>query len=475
MVRLGKIKSVRGSVFLPGDKSIAHRALIHSALSMGDCEISNLPESLDVLTTLNALRKLHVPIYKIADGEYRIKGGGGDLAPPDEPIDCVNSGTTMRLLIGVLASCPFESVLIGDQSLSKRPMERIAEPLRMMGAEVVTTDGHAPVKIIGRSDLKPIEYIIPVPSAQVKSGIIYAARGAVGESVITEPIQTRDHTERALEKLCPSGYVREFIDADKLSAVQNEPNISYADKLSAVQNEANLSNLHCEETILGARTACPHKIIHRIKGPCDIDGFNTTIPPDVSSAAYLIALALLMPDSEIEFHNLLLNPTRTRYLEILQSMGSDISIEQTGVELNEPVGTVIAKSSELKNIEIQKEDIPLIIDEIPLLGVIASKADGIFAIGGASELRLKESDRIKSLVENLKRMHVDITERADGFTVSGKQSPVAGEINHFDDHRILMSLIVFSVIHGLDIDFADLNPLRVSFPEFLQYIQLLSS
>jgi 3-phosphoshikimate 1-carboxyvinyltransferase len=430
MVRLGKIKSVRGSVFLPGDKSIAHRALIHSALSMSDCEISNLPESLDVLTTLNALRKLQVPIYKIVDGEYKIKGGGGELAPSDDPIDCNNSGTTMRLLMGVLASCPFESVLIGDQSLSRRPMERIAQPLRMMGAEIVTTDGHAPVRIVGRRDLKQIEYIIPIPSAQVKSGIIYAARSAIGESVITEPIQTRDHTERAFEKICPSGYFREI----------------YTDR-----------------------------IVHRIKGPCDIDGFTTTIPSDLSSSGYLIALALLMPDSEIVFHNLLLNPTRIRYLEILQSMGADISIEQTGMELNEPIGTVIAKSSELKNIEIQKEDIPLIIDEIPLLGMIASKADGVFTIGGASELRFKESDRIKSLVENLKRMNVDVSESEDGFTVSGKQSPVASEINHHNDHRILMSLIVFSVIHGLDIEFPDLNPLEVSFPEFMQYIQLLST
>jgi len=429
MLNLNEIKSLNGSVLLPGDKSISHRALIHASLAMGDSVISNLPSSRDVNATVKALIRLGVPIRQTAPGELSIMGGGGDLAPPANPIDCVNSGTTMRLLMGVLASCQFESELVGDESLSRRPMERVAEPLRMMGIEVITADGHAPVKIIGRADLKPLEYNLPVASSQVKSSLIYAAVYADGESLITEPMLSRDHTEIALEQICSTGYHRK------------------------------LEGNSCR---------------HIINGPSELDAFETSIPSDPSSAAYIVAIALLKQDSEVTFHNLLLNPRRIKYLEILKRMGGDIEIMPTGKEMGEIVGDVVVRSSELKNVEINKRDIPLIIDELPLLSVIATKAKGGFEIRGAGELRFKESDRLKAIVENLRRMGIEITEYPDGFTFDGQAKPVSAPINHFSDHRILMSLIVLSVIHNLELNFDDLSALGISFGEFMDYLSLLS-
>lgn len=429
MLNPNEIKSLNGSVILPGDKSIAHRALIHASLAYGDNVISNLPSSGDVKATVKALMQLGVPIRQTASGELSIMGGGGDLAPSANPIDCMNSGTTMRLLMGVLASCPFESELVGDESLTRRPMERVAEPLRMMGIEVITTDGHAPVKIIGRADLKPLEYKLPVASSQLKSSLLYAAVYTHGESVITEPVLSRDHTEIALEKICPTGYKR--------------------------KTEGNLCR-------------------HIINGPSELDAFKTSIPADPSSAAYIAAIALLKPDSKVTFHNLLLNPRRIKYLEILKRMGGDIEITPTGKEMGEIVGDVIVRSSELKNVEINERDIPLLIDELPLLAVIATKAEGGFKIRGAEELRLKESDRLKAIVENLGRMGIEITEYPDGFTFDGHAKPVSAPINHFGDHRILMSLIVLSVIHNLEMNIDDLSVLDVSFGEMIDYLSLLS-
>ncbi|MFH1515548.1 MAG: 3-phosphoshikimate 1-carboxyvinyltransferase [bacterium] len=423
-----KIKSLKGSVVLPGDKSIAHRALIHASLAMGDSSISNLPVSRDIRATQSALKKLGVPMRQSAVGDLVIMGSGGELAPPDTPIDCMNSGTTMRLLMGVLASCPFESNLVGDESLSKRPMERIAKPLRTMGVEISTTDGRAPVKITGNLKLNPINYELPVASAQLKSALIYAALFANGQSVIIEPQLSRDHTEIALERICPGNFKREYSDA--------RTNI--------------------------------------INGPVELDSFETTIPSDPSSAAYLVALALLLPDSEITFHNLLLNPCRIKYLDLLHQMGGDIEITQTGNEMGEKVGDVIVRSSELHCVDISSDDIPLLIDEIPLLAMISTKAKGRFEIKGAEELRYKESDRLKATIENFRLLGVDLWEFPDGLSFDCPARLESVAVNTYSDHRILMSLMVVSIIHNLDLEFESFTNLDVSFPEFPDYLALLS-
>jgi len=418
-----------GIVSLPGDKSIAHRALLHASLAMGDSRITNLPSSDDVLSTLNALRSLKVPIRKTSRGEVIVMGGGGEFQSPDSEINCGNSGTTMRLLMGVLAGSPFESKLIGDKSLSRRPMERIAKPLRMMGVKVHTSNGFPPIAIEGKIPLKPIAYELPIASAQLKSALIYAALFTDGESLITEPIMSRDHTEIALENLCALNYKREVSES---------------------------------------------VIKHHVKGRFEMPSFETTVPGDPSSAAYLIALALLTPDSEITFKGILLNPRRIRYLEILKMMGGDIEIAESGKELGERVGDVTVRSSDLKNVEIHNKDVPSIIDEIPILTVIATKSQGEFIIHGAEELRVKESDRIASMVLNLRSVACEVEEYQDGLRIRGESQLHAGSINHKGDHRILMSLIVLSMVHNLDLEFDDLSPLSISFPEFLDFINLLS-
>lgn len=419
--------SFNGIISLPGDKSIAHRALLHASLAMGDSRISNLPRSKDIQSTISALQTLKVPIIKSFEDEITIMGGGGEYAEPDSAIDCGNSGTTMRLMMGLLAASPFETKLIGDESLSKRPMERVAEPLRKMGAQIETSNGKPPVKIIGQSPLQTIEYKLPVASAQLKSALIYASMFANGESIIIEPVISRDHTELALECLCSGNYHREITDE-------------------------------------GTR--------HFIKGGFEISSFDTNIPGDPSSAAYFVALALLMPDSEVTFAGLCLNPRRIRYLEILRMMGGDIEITPKKKELGEEVGDVIVRSSELSNLEIDPRDVPLIIDEIPLLAVIASKANGELVVRGADELRFKESDRISAIAGNLKAAGCDIDEYPDGFRIGGMKKVNSFSMNHYHDHRILMSLIVFALIHNLEIDVDDLSLLDVSFPEFMDYINL---
>lgn len=429
MLNLNKIKSLNGTTILPGDKSISHRAMIYASLALGESVIANWSSSLDVIATRDALKQLGVSIITSASGNLKIDGRGGEFTPPDKPIWCANSGTTMRLLMGVLASCDFESELTGDESLSKRPMERVAVPLRNMGAEIYTTDGHAPIRIIGTKNLKPIEYELPIASAQLKSALLLAAAFAKGKSTIIEPVLSRDHTEIAFEQICMSDYKREMDSG-----------------------------------------VCTHII----NGPLNLKPFELSIPSDPSSAGYIIAIALLKPDSKVEFHNMLLNPRRIKYLEILKQMGGDIEIEQTGTKMGEPVGTVIARSSELKNVKIFERDVPLLIDELPLLAQIATMAKGRFEVRGAGELRFKESDRLKAIVENFQRLSIAITEYPDGFGFDGPVTPVKAPVDHYNDHRILMSLMVFSSIHGLDLQFEDMSALAVSFGEFFKYLQDLS-
>ena len=424
-----KATSFKGTISLPGDKSISHRSLLHSFMSESDSLVGNLPFSKDVDSTAEALWDLGAPVVGNSQHEYWVMSLGWQERRSKNLVNCHNSATTMRLLMGILAGCESESMLTGDESLLKRPMERVAEPLRMMGAEISTNNGYPPVVIKGRTPLKPIRYKLPIPSAQLKSSLIYAAMLANGDSVIIEPVLSRDHTEIALETLCPGNYRR--------------------------------------KTSKGV-------IRHFIEGEMYFPFFKINIPGDPSSAAFLAALALLTPDSEITFKGILLNPRRIRYLEILKVMGGDIEITESGKELGERVGDVTVRSSELKNIEIQTEDIPLIIDEIPILTVIATKSQGEFIIHGAEELRVKESDRIASMVLNLRLLGCEVEEYQDGLRLKGKSKLSAAPINHKGDHRILMSLIVLSMVHNLDLEFDDLSALPISFPEFLDFINLLS-
>lgn len=429
MFSTGRIKCIRGDISLPGDKSIAHRALIHASISNGDCLLSNVSSSQDVETTIRALMKLGISIRKTSESEYRIMGSGGDLAPPSEPLDCADSGTTMRLLMGILASCQFEAELTGDESLLKRPMERLAEPLRKMGVKVETSNGYPPVKMIGSKFLSPLEYVLPVGSAQVKSALIYASMSAKGQSILTDPWMSRDHTEIALETLCGSCYER--------------------------KTDRNIYK-------------------HVIKGPCEFPGFDMNIPGDISSAAYLCALACCLPGSDLTIHAVLLNPRRIKFLEIIREMGGDITIGPDSTELGEITGSVRVKHSTLSNVRIDPSVIPMIIDEIPVLAMVATAAQGEFSIRGAGELRYKESDRLDAVCRNLVNLGASVQKYDDGFSFSGPLKLKKSNVDSLHDHRILMSLIVLSLIHNLDLEFDSPDAINVSFPEFPDYLSLLS-
>jgi 3-phosphoshikimate 1-carboxyvinyltransferase len=412
--------SIQGEIKVPGDKSISHRSAIISSIIRGNVVIENFLFSEDCIRTIEILRKLGIKIEKL-NSNLIIKGEGiENFKEPVEILDVGNSGTTIRIISGVLSATNFMSVLSGDRSVNSRPMDRIINPLNEMGANIYGRDNNtkAPLVIIGSSGLKGKEFLINISSAQVKSSIILAALHAKGETEIIQPNVSRDHTERMLE----------YFGA----------NISYN----------------------GKRT----KIIPGTK----LRAKNVYIPGDISSAAYFIVAALILKGSHLIIKDVGINPTRCYFLEILKKMGGRITIKNIRNSGNEPFADIEVSYSNLNSIIIDKEKIPVIIDEIPIICVAAAKSDGKTIINGAGELRYKESDRISSIVSQFKKLGIKVKEKENNLIIEGDRNlrVSEGSVDSFGDHRIAMSLAILSLLSKNKVKILNSDCINTSFPSF---------
>ena len=394
--RFEKINQVNGELSLTGDKSISHRAVIFSAMASGKSSIKNLSHGEDVKTTMKIMQQLGAAI-ETYDEQIFIEGCGfKGFKKSTTELDCGNSGTSARLICGLLATQNFNSTLIGDSSLSKRPMKRVIEPLKKMGVGFKSNKNLIlPLTIIPGLEIIPIKYEMPVASAQVKSSILIAGLHCNDETVVIENEQTRNHTEKML------GLPVRF---------ENEKIIS----------------------------SSSNKYYPEVK--------EYFVPGDISTSAFHIVLTLLAPNSELIIKNVSLNPTRTGFMEVLKQMGANIFYEEIKISSNEEYGNVIVKSSSLKNIKIDAQIIPNIIDEIPILTIAGIFADGDFVIENAKELRVKESDRINSICSNLKLLGLNVEEKEDGFIVSGSIKNSNPIFESFGDHRIALAFSILSML-----------------------------
>ncbi len=419
-------KGLKGAITVPSDKSISHRAIMFSSIAKGECRVKNFLFSEDCICTLEAFRAMGVEIIK-EDDVLVVKGKGlSGLNPPEEPLYMGNSGTSMRILSGILAGQTFEVKLEGDESLSRRPMKRIKDPLLLMGAEVGTLNGLCPpIHILpAREPLRAIDYITPVPSAQVKSCVLSAGLYAEGTTSVTENVQSRDHTERMLE----------YFSAD-------------------IQRQG---------------------LTTRITGLKELTPKDINVPGDISSAAFLIVAALLVEGSDILLKRVGLNPTRTGLLTVLERMGAEFQISDRKDDV-EPVGDIRVTATRLKGTIIEPEEIPLLIDEIPVVVVAALMAEGRTEIRGISELKVKESDRVKSIIENIAKLGITIYEENRTLLIDGgcKSFPAA-RLESFGDHRIAMSMAVAALVSDRGCEIRDTACVDTSYPAFLGDLEDLS-
>ncbi|WP_445147482.1 3-phosphoshikimate 1-carboxyvinyltransferase [Dyella sp. Tek66A03] len=411
-------RALQGSVRVPGDKSVSHRALMLGALADGTSQIRGFLEGEDTRATAAVLQQLGVRIEMPAEGERRVHGVGlHGLRGASQPLDCGNAGTGMRLLAGLLAGQAFDSTLVGDESLSKRPMRRVTDPLAMMGARIDSRDGLPPLQVHGSQALHGIEYTLPVASAQVKSALLLAGLYAQGETQVIEPHPTRDYTERMLAAF---GWPIDF-----------EP------------GRARLSGGHALRAT-------------------DVD-----VPADFSSAAFFLVAASIVPGSELHLPAVGLNPRRTGLLHALRLMGADIRIENPRESGGEPVGDLVVRHAPLHGIELPEALVPDMIDEFPVLFVAAATAKGRTVVRGAAELRVKESDRIASMAAGLRAIGANIEETTDGAIIEGGAIG-GGSIESHGDHRIAMSFAVAGLIASDAIRLNDCSNVATSFPRFLE-------
>jgi len=427
-MKITPARRLKGRLTLPGDKSISHRAALIAALSSGSSEISNFSTAQDCASTLSCLQQLGVSVES-SDGLVRF-AGNQTLKAPESPLDCGNSGSTMRILAGVLAGQNFHAQLVGDNSLSSRPMRRIIEPLELMGAKIDSNDGKPPLKIHGSVQLKPIEYRLPVASAQVKSAILFAGLFAAGRTAVIEKSPSRDHTERLF-----NGFGVPVTTNDDGSIT--------------------------------------------IDGPARFTGGAIKIPGDISSAAYFVAAAMLLPRSEVTIEAVGLNPTRAAFLSVLRSWGATISIRDLRDERNEPIGTIVVtgglhSAPRHEHRVLSGAMIPSLIDELPLLAVVGSQVPGGIEIRDAEELRLKESDRLLATAENLRAMGAKVEEFDDGIAVSGPTELRGATIDSFGDHRIAMAFTVAALIADGETQIMDSECVGISFPEFFSLLDTLA-
>lgn len=427
-LKVKKVKNFSAELSVPGDKSISHRALMFSALSNGPCEITGFLAGEDCLSTRDILAAMGVEIEELGSGgtHIRVHGCQGEFVDPGRLLDCGNSGTTMRLMSGILAAQPFSTTLTGDESLTKRPMNRIALPLEKMGARIKGKGDRctAPLIITGREKLTPIQYESPVASAQIKSAIMLAALSADGKTSITEPHQSRDHTERMLNYL----LVKNIREGNTVS-------------------------------IWGGQLPESRDIV---------------VPGDISSAAFWIVAAAAREGARLLIDNVGLNPTRIGVLGVMTRMGAKITerVDESGCE---PMGSVEVVGGRLTATEIGGEEIPSLIDEVPILAVAAALAEGTTVIRDAQELRVKESDRISTVAENLRRMGVPVEEFADGMEITGVEELKGAEINSLGDHRIAMAFAIAGLFASGETIIRGTECIETSYPGFTKELAQLQA
>jgi 3-phosphoshikimate 1-carboxyvinyltransferase len=422
-----------GSLTVPGDKSISHRALILGALSVGETRISGLLEGDDVKRTAAAMRALGARVEREGPGRWRVMGVGvGGLAEPAEVLDMGNSGTGARLVAGALAGHPFTAFLTGDESLCRRPMKRITDPLTRMGAAFLTHSGHRlPMAVTGATDPLPIVYRLPVPSAQVKSAILLAGLAAPGQTTVIEPEPTRDHTERMLRHFGARVDVEDRADGRHVT-------------------------LHGQPELAGAPVA---------------------VPADPSSAAFPAVAALIVPGSSVRLAGIGMNPLRAGLFETLSEMGARITIENRREEGGEPVADLVCEAGPLKGVRVPASRAPAMIDEYPILAVCAAFASGETRMEGLAELRVKESDRLAAVADGLAACGVDVEATADSLVVRGNgKAPRGGAtIPARLDHRIAMSFLVLGLAAEQPVSVDDGGPIDTSFPDFVALMNTIGA
>lgn len=415
---------LKGSFSVPGDKSISHRAVMFGSIAEGTTKIHGLLTGDDCLRTIDCFQKMGVQIERTED-YVEIKGNGIDgLQEPKEILDVRNSGTTIRLLLGILANASFHACVIGDASIGKRPMDRVVQPLLEMGAKIDGRDNgsYTPLSIRGGS-LTGIDYISPVASAQVKSAVLLAGLRADGVTSVTEPQLSRDHTERMLRLF------------------------------------------GCEVEEDGLKKS--------IKGNQTLRGTTIHVPGDISSAAFFLVAGLIVPDSELTIHNVGINPTRTGIIDVLKEMGANILVESNKGSSIEPVADITVKASSLKGIEIGGDIIPRLIDEIPVIALAATQADGVTIIKDAAELKVKETNRIDTVVKELSKMGAHIEATDDGMKIYGKSNLRSAPVNSHGDHRIGMMLAIASCLTTGETVIENSEAISISYPRFFDQLKQL--
>lgn len=419
--KISPARSISGAISLPGDKSISHRYAMIAAIAEGETRIHNYSTGADCHSTLGCVRALGIDVEG-AGTDFTIRGKGLDgLRPPAAGLNAGNSGSTIRMLSGILAAQPFASRIFGDESLSRRPMQRIMRPLEEMGARIRARDGKFPPLEIQGARLRPIEYALPVPSAQVKTCVLFAGLFAEGQTAIVEPVRSRDHTEIAL---------REF----------------------------------------GADLVSDRRRI-RLTGRPRLTGRELTVPSDLSSAAFFLVAALMTPGSRLAIEGVGLNPTRSALLDFLVGMGARIRIPNLESRDGELVGEILVEGSELRGGAIDGSLTAALIDEIPVLAVLGAATQEGISVKDAAELRIKETDRIRTVVDNLRLMGVDAQESADGMFIPGRQKFRAAELHSHGDHRIAMACAVAALRADGVSTIQEAEAASVSFPEFWECLE----
>jgi 3-phosphoshikimate 1-carboxyvinyltransferase len=422
--------ALTGRVRVPGDKSISHRSLMFGALATGRTRVRGLLEAEDVINTAHAVTALGAPATKTGDVWEIIGRGAGGLSQPAGPLDFGNSGTGTRLMLGLIAGHPIEVSMIGDASLSRRPMGRVLRPLREMGLEVVDNKETLPLTVRGTDQLVPMEYTLPVPSAQVKSAILLAGLHAMGETTVIEKEATRDHTERMLR----------YFGAE-------------------VRTETGAG---------GTRIT--------VKGDAELQGRDVTVPGDPSSAAFLIAAAVLVPGSDVTVEGILVNPTRTGFYTTLIEMGADVAFLNPREEGGEPIADIRARGSKLKGVTVPPERAPSMIDEYPVLAAIAATADGVTRMEGLAELKVKESDRLAATATGLIANGVDARVEGDTLIVrGGGRVKGGGTVATHLDHRIAMAFLTLGLVSDAPVTVDDARVIATSFPEFQGLMERLGA
>jgi len=423
--RISPATRVSGEICLPGDKSISHRYAMLAAIAQGESRIHNFSSGADCHSTLGCVSALGIAVEE-QGADVTIYGRGLDgLNPPKGDLDAGNSGSTIRMLSGILAAQPFTSRIIGDESLSRRPMQRIMSPLNEMGASISAHENRFPPLEIRGAKLRPIDYTLPVPSAQVKTCVLFAGLYAYGQTIVREPVRSRDHSEIAL---------REF----------------------------------------GAEIRTERRVI-AVDGRPALTGRELFVPADLSSAAFFIVAALVTPDSNLILRGVGLNPTRSTLLDVLASMGASIRIANLETKNGELVGDIVVKSSRIRGGTIEKETTAALIDEIPALAVLGAGSDEGLVVRDAAELRIKETDRIATVAENLRRMGISSEEQSDGIRIPGRQRFRAAELDSFGDHRIAMAFSIAALLADGPCEIRGADAASVSFPEFFSILRQVTS